>query len=144
MLCLQRRHFIKLASGMLAASQMQPLWCNQVIVVVHRDNSHPIDWAYVNKIYSGALRSWPDGTPVLALDQPEDTELRALFSTQILNRSVANMRALWSQNLFTGRGVPPKVVKLDSDVKRIVSSDKQAIGYIMASQIESNLKVIER
>jgi ABC-type phosphate transport system substrate-binding protein len=139
-----RRHFVGISLGLAVSLATRDIWADSLIVIVHRDNTHSIDLAYVNKIYSGALRAWPDGSPVMALDQPEDTELRALFSSQVLNRSIANMRAIWSQNIFTGRGLPPKVISLDSEVKRIVSSNKQAIGYISASQFDSNLKVVER
>jgi ABC-type phosphate transport system substrate-binding protein len=141
---LNRRQLLLLSLGAASSLATPIVWSDTVIVVINQNNTNVIDFAYVNKIYSGALRAWPDGSPVIALDHPEDTEVRALFSTQVLNRSVANMRAIWSQNIFTGRGLPPKVISVDSEVRRIVGSNKQAIGYLKASNLEGNLKVIER
>jgi ABC-type phosphate transport system substrate-binding protein len=124
-------------------------WCtsgytDHVVVIVHKDNFNSVDLSYVVKIYSGTLRAWPDGTPAFALDQPEDSETRAAFSTQVLNRSVANMRAVWSQNIFTGKGLPPRVVSPDSEMKRLVASNRNAIGYIRASQLDGSVRVVER
>jgi ABC-type phosphate transport system substrate-binding protein len=120
------------------------VWSEDIVVVVNRENSNTVDLAYVAKIYSGALKAWPDGSPVFALDQPEDSETRVNFSAQILNRSVANMRAVWSQNIFTGKGLPPKVVSPDVEMKRLVSTNRNAIGYIRASQLDSTVKVVEK
>ncbi len=117
---------------------------DNIVVIMNRDNTNNVDLAYINKIYSGTLKAWPDGSPVFALDHSEESELRALFSTQVLNRSVANMRAIWSQNIFTGKGMPPKVVSLDTEMKRLVATNRNALGYIRTSQVDASVKVIDR
>jgi ABC-type phosphate transport system substrate-binding protein len=119
-------------------------WSEQVVVVVNKDNPNSIDLGYVARIYSGALKAWPDGSPVFALDQPEESESRAQFSNQVLNRSVANMRAVWSQNIFTGKGLPPKIVSPDVEMRRLVATNRNAIGYLKASQVDDSVKVIEK
>jgi ABC-type phosphate transport system substrate-binding protein len=142
---MQRRHALR--SVLLFAcfsGQVANTYGDEVVIVVNKDNANSIDLAYVAKIYSGAVRSWPDGTPVIALDQPEDTEVRTQFSAKVLNRSVANMKAIWSQNVFSGKGLPPKVIGLDVDVKRAISSNKNAIGYMLASQVDPSVKVLVR
>jgi ABC-type phosphate transport system substrate-binding protein len=121
-----------------------PGWAEDIVVVMNRENANTIDLAYVARIYSGALKAWPDGSPVFALDQPEDSETRTIFSTQVLNRSVANMRAIWSQNIFTGKGLPPKIVSPDIEMKRLVATNRNAIGYIRATQVDGSVKVIEK
>lgn len=117
---------------------------DNIVVIMNRDNTNNVDLAYINKIYSGILKAWPDGSPVFALDHSEESELRALFSTQVLNRSVANMRAIWSQNIFTGKGMPPKVVSLDTEMKRLVATNRNALGYIRTSQVDPTVKVVDR
>ncbi len=115
-----------------------------VVVVVNKDNTNTIDLAYVAKIYSGAVRSWPDGSAVIALDYPEDADVRVQFSLKILNRSVANMRAIWSQNIFSGKGLPPRVIASDEEIKRTIVANKYSIGYMPASQVDSSVKVLTR
>ncbi len=114
----------------------------EMAVVVSRDNPNVVDAGYIAKIYEGALRAWPDGSPVLALDQPEDSKGRAAFSSVVLKRSVANMRALWSQNIFTGKGLPPKIVGQETDLRRHIATDRRAIGYIATSQVDDSLRVL--
>jgi ABC-type phosphate transport system substrate-binding protein len=132
---------VLLVAPLLSSS---PSYSDNLVVIVNRDNPNTVDLAYINKIYSGSLKAWPDGSPVFALDHSEESDLRAQFSTQVLNRSVANMRAIWSQNIFTGKGLPPKVVSLDTEMKRLVATNRNAIGYIRTSQLDGSVKVIER
>jgi ABC-type phosphate transport system substrate-binding protein len=113
-----------------------------VIVIVNNDNPNPVDRAFVQRVYSGALRGWPDGNVVVALDQPEESVLRERFSVDVLGRSPAHMRALWSQNIFTGKGLPPKVAVADAEMKRYVAADRHAIGYISASQLDASVKAV--
>jgi ABC-type phosphate transport system substrate-binding protein len=140
----------RLRRAFLTSLSLTPLlWCasghtDSIVVIMNRDNTNAVDLAYVNKVYSGTLKAWPDGSPVFALDHSEDSELRAQFSTQVLSRSVANMRAIWSQNIFTGRGLPPRVVSVDAEMKRLVASNRNALGYIRASQLDASVKAIER
>jgi ABC-type phosphate transport system substrate-binding protein len=141
---LLRRTFLACSVALVLAASLSEVWADEVVVVVNKDNPNPVDIAYIVKIYSGALRAWPDGSPVTALDQPEDAEIRSQFSQKVLNRSVANMRAVWSQNVFTGKGLPPRVVAPDAEVKRLISSNRNAVGYILASQVDASVKVVSR
>jgi ABC-type phosphate transport system substrate-binding protein len=116
---------------------------DDIVVIVHKDNSHTVDLTYVQQLYVGAVRGWPDGTPAFVLDQPNGSPERERFSTNVLRRSSANVRAIWAQNIFTGRGLPPKVAA-DDEIKRIVASNRHAIGYIRASQLDDSVRVLER
>lgn len=115
-----------------------------VVLIVNKDNPNVVDAAYVARIYTGVLKGWPDGTPVFALDQAEDSEARASFYATVIGKSAATMRALWSQNIFAGKGLPPKVVSPDLEMKRLVAANRNAVGYVLASQIDGSVKVIGR
>jgi ABC-type phosphate transport system substrate-binding protein len=115
---------------------------DDVVVIVHKDNPSQIDAAYVAQIYTGTLKGWPDGTPVFALDQMEDTPARKQFYTQIVGKSAAAMKAIWSQNIFAGKGLPPKVASPDAEMKRLVATNRNAIGYVLATQVDASVRVI--
>ncbi len=115
---------------------------DDVVVIVHKDNTSQIDAAYVAQIYTGTLKGWPDGTPVFALDQMEDTPARRQFYTQIVGKSAAAMKAIWSQNIFAGKGLPPKVASPDAEMKRLVATNRNAIGYVLATQVDASVRVI--
>jgi ABC-type phosphate transport system substrate-binding protein len=114
------------------------------VVIANRDNPNSVDRAYVAKIYTGALKGWPDGTSVLAFDQDAESEVRQNFYGSVVGKSPANMRAIWSQNIFTGKGLPPKIAVPDAEMKRVVAANRNAIGYIRASQLDGSVKVIDR
>ena len=114
-----------------------------VVVIVNRENTNKIDLSFVSRVYTGTIKGWPDGTPIFLLDQPEDSPTRELFYTTVLKKSVAHMRAIWSQNIFTGKGLPPKAVTADSEMKRIIAGNRNAIGYIRASQLDDTVRAIE-
>lgn len=120
---------------------------NDVVVVVNKKNTYTIDRAYVAKIYTGEIRGWPDGTSLIATDV-KDAELRESFYGEIVGRSMANMRALWSQNIFTGRGLPPKMLSSTPEVVDFVSRHPNAIGFVSATDLtdenKAQIRQIER
>jgi methyl-accepting chemotaxis protein len=67
--------------------------------------------------------------------------LRAAFCTEIVGKSVANLKALWAQMVFSGKALPPKVAASDDDVKKAVSSAKGGVGYIKAAAADDTVKV---
>jgi ABC-type phosphate transport system substrate-binding protein len=116
----------------------------EMVVITNLENTNVIDRAYVIKVYTGAVKGWPDGSPIFLLDYGQDSELRKIFYAKVIGKSPAAMRAIWSQNIFTGKAMPPRVTQEDSEMKRIVAGNRNAIGYIRASQIDRTVKVIDR
>jgi ABC-type phosphate transport system substrate-binding protein len=117
---------------------------DEIVVIVNKDNPNAVDLAYVARIYTGAAMRWPDGSPVFALDQAEDSAARAQFAAAVVGRSVPALRGIWSQNIFAGKGLPPKVATPDTEMKRLVAQNRHAIGYVLSSQVDDSVKVIGR
>lgn len=134
-----RRLLLVLAMGAAA-----PVWADDIVVIVNKDNTHPVDLSVVRSIYIGALGGWPDGSRVFALDQPANSDAREQFCANVMHKSCATLRVIWSQNIFTGKGLPPKVVDSDGVVKRMVAADAHAIGYIHVSQVDASVKVVDK
>ncbi|WP_374499090.1 hypothetical protein [Zoogloea sp.] len=116
----------------------------EMVVITNLENANAIDRAYVIKVYTGAVKGWPDGSPIFLLDYGQDSELRKIFYAKVIGKSPAAMRAIWSQNIFTGKAMPPRVTQEDNEMKRIVAGNRNAIGYIRASQIDRTIKVVDR
>jgi ABC-type phosphate transport system substrate-binding protein len=117
---------------------------DDIVVIVNKDNPNAVDLAYVARIYTGATMRWPDGSPVFALDQAEDSAARAQFASAVVGRSVPALRGIWSQNIFAGKGLPPKVASPDSEMKRLVAQNRHAIGYVLSSQVDDSVRVVGR
>lgn len=128
----------------LALAATPALAADEIAIIVHKDNPAVIDTAYVTRIYTGLLKGWPDGSPVFPLDQSDDAPARRVFYARLVGKSPAAMKAIWSQNIFTGKGLPPKVASPDAEMMRIVSTNRNAIGYMLASQVDASVRVIAR
>src|SRR5512142_2215101 len=72
-----------------------------VVVIVNKANSAPVNKAEVQKIYLGKTAQWPDGSSVVALDLPESNPTRSSFAVGVLGRSLANLKALWTEKMFS-------------------------------------------
>lgn len=127
---------------LLGALLNAPAQADDVVVIVNKDNTNPINRALVVKIYTGAARGWPDGTPIFALDQDDDSPIRADFYANVIGKSRAIVKAIWAQNIFSGKGLPPKIVNPDNAMKKLVSGNTSAIGYIRASSVDDSVKVV--
>ena len=128
---------------LLAIAAPQFAVADQVIVIVNKDNPNHVDRAFVLRIYTGAVKGWPDGSPVFALDQNEGSPVREQFGSAVLGKSQANLRAIWSQNIFTGKGYPRKLATPDEQMKRIVANNRNAIGYVLESSLDDSVRALK-
>lgn len=135
--------YLSKISGVLAGAMLSvSVWAADVVVIVNKENTNAVDKALVVKIYTGETKNWPDGGPVFAIDQGEDNPIRADFNSSVLGKSSGNMKALWAQIIFSGKGLPPTVADGDADVKKAVIARKNAVGYIKASSVDDSVKVV--
>ena len=142
-----RRLWTSLLVLMTAVALLSPpgaAAADDIVVIVNKDNPHVVDRSYVAAIYTGRLKGWPDGSPVFPLDQSDGTSARETFYVHFVGRTVANMQAVWAQNIFSGKGLPPKIASPDSEMKRIVATNRNAIGYVRASEIDDTVRVLLR
>ena len=78
-------------------------------------------------------------TPV---DLPESSAVRAEFYKKVADKDTAQVRALWSKLVFTGKATAPKEYASAAEVKKAVAADPKAIGYIEKSAVDESVKVI--
>lgn len=119
-----------------------PVLAGDMVVIVNKANDNAIDKNLVMKVYAGESKSWANGGAIAAFDLPEDNAARSAFASEVMGKTVANMKALWAQNVFAGKAVPPKVLPSDDEVKKTVAANKGAIGYIKAGAADDSVKVV--
>lgn len=78
-------------------------------------------------------------TPV---DLPESSAVRAEFYKKVADKDTAQVKALWSKLVFTGKATAPKEYASATEVKKAVAADPKAIGYIEKSAVDDTVKVI--
>jgi len=76
------------------------------------------------------------------IDQAEGSPIRAEFYRKVADKDAAQVKALWSKLVFTGKGTPPKEYTGNAEVKKAVAADPKAIGYIDKSAVDDTVKVI--
>jgi ABC-type phosphate transport system substrate-binding protein len=78
----------------------------------------------------------------LPIDQASGSSIYAEFYKKATGRDAAQVRAIWSKILFTGRGVPPKQLLNSAAVKKAVAANPKAVGYIEKSAVDDSVKVV--
>jgi len=120
------------------------VYADDVVVVVHPSNPlMEISVADVKKIYLGKKKFFPGGEKAIPGDQPKDTQSRKFFYGGIIGKSEAKLKIYWSRLIFTGKGTPPKIIGVDRVIKKWVGNQPQAIGYIMRSEADNTVKILD-
>ena len=76
------------------------------------------------------------------IDQAESSAIRADFYHKVADKDPAQVKAIWSKLVFTGKATPPKEYNSDAEVKKAVAADPKAIGYINKNSVDDSVKVI--
>ena len=76
------------------------------------------------------------------IEYTDGTAIRTEFTTKVLQKEPAQVKAIWSKLVFTGKGTAPQEFKSAAEVKKAVAADVSAIGYIDKSAVDDSVKVI--
>lgn len=113
-------------------------------VIVHPSNSvDSLSTAEISRFFLEENGQWPNGTPVVPIDQTPESPVRSAFSNEVLGRDVASVRAHWRRLIFQGKGVPPPTRASEQEIVKFVSVNRTAIGYVSSSALSGDdVKVI--
>jgi len=113
------------------------------VVIVHRD--HPqtaLARKFVGDAFLKKTTRFPNGEVIKPVDLPAASPVRARFSEDVLNRSVASVKSYWQQVIFAGRDVPPPELATEAEVVKYVATNPNAIGYVSSSANLAGVKPI--
>ena len=114
----------------------------EVAVVVHPNNVNTMAADDITRIFLGKTKTFPDGTEAIPLDQAAGTPNRGAFVSTILKKVERQIKAYWSQLLFTGKGTPPREAGASADVKKLIAQNPSLIGYIDSADVDATVKVV--
>jgi ABC-type phosphate transport system substrate-binding protein len=106
------------------------------IVVIVNPAAAPLSKEQIADIY---LARDSSRTPI---DQAAGSAIYAEFYKKATDHDAAQVKAIWSKILFTGRGVPPKQLLDSQAVKKAVAANPKAVGYIQKSAVDASVKVV--
>jgi ABC-type phosphate transport system substrate-binding protein len=109
----------------------------EIVVIVNKDN--PASRMFSEQASQFFLGKSAMFTPI---DQGEGSKIRTEFYQKVADKDPAQVKAIWSKLVFTGKATPPKEFKSNAEVKKAVADDPKAIGYIDKSAVDESVKVI--
>lgn len=125
------KHIVLLLAGLLGQATTAAA---DIVVIVHLRAATPTK-EQLGDVYLGKSRAFAP------LDQAETSQIRAEFYQKTTGRDLAQVKAVWSRIVFTGKGVPPIELLDAAAVKRAVAADPKAIGYIERSALDGSVKL---
>ena len=84
----------------------------------------------VAKLFLKKTISWSSGQSASPVELPVTAKVREEFAREVLNKSVAQVRSYWQQQIFSGRDVPPPEKPTEEEVLAFVRANPNAIGYV--------------
>jgi ABC-type phosphate transport system substrate-binding protein len=113
-----------------------------VAVVSAKSTVTTLTKAQLTDIFLGKVSRFPNGAPAVPIDQPEGSVARDEFYAKFIGKSAAQIKAFWSKIIFTGRGQPPKEVADSIEMKKRISENPAAVGYIEENAMDDTIKVV--
>jgi len=127
---------------MLFALMASTAWAETAVIVSNNNGNASMDQATISKIFLGKAKSFPNGSEAIPVDQNEGSAVRENFNSVILDKSSSQLKAYWSRLIFTGKGTPPKESGGDADIVALVAANPNIIGYVDASAVTGDVKVV--
>ncbi len=115
---------------------------SEVAVIVHKGNTDEMDPNLLKMIFLGKVKSFPSVGRAIPLPLPEGHQARVLFFKAVIKKTESQYTSYWAAQMFTGNGVPPKLVTDEAAVVKLVSSNPNTIGFVDASQVSDQVRVV--
>ena len=96
------------------------------------------------RLFLGKDSNFPNGSAAAPVDQAEGSSARTEFARKVLAKDDNQVKAYWSQQIFSGKGSPPPTAADDAAVKAWLASNPKAVGYISSSAVDGSVKVLLR
>jgi ABC-type phosphate transport system substrate-binding protein len=131
-----------LAIGLTLSLSSVVVKADVVAVVSAKNPITALDKSQVADIFLGKASRFPNGVQAVPIDQAEGLAVRDEFYGKVVGKTAAQIKAYWSKIIFTGRGQPPPNVSNSIEMKKRISDNPAAIGYIDRSLVDDSVRVV--
>lgn len=133
---------LKRAAWLILLLTSPTLLAEVVVVVSVKNPIASLTSSQVAHIFLGKSAAFPNGTPVMPLDQAEGSAIRNEFYSKVTGKSPAQLNAYWSKVIFAGDGLPPQAVANSEMVKKTLLNDPRFIGYLDRHALDQRVKIV--
>lgn len=131
---------LALLSADVQAQTAEPV---MVAIAFPATSEETVPRASLRAIFGMLLQKWPADTPVKVFVQRDDAPDHATFSKTVLQVFPHQLRMAWDRQIFSGQGQYPEQVGSAQEMLTRVSSTPGAIGYVKASEVNQNVRVLK-
>jgi ABC-type phosphate transport system substrate-binding protein len=96
----------------------------------------------VADIFLGKTGTFPDGSQAVPIDQSSSSAQREEFYTKTTGRSGAQLKSYWAKQVFSGKGTAPKEVPGEDEVKKLIATNPNLIGYIERARVDATVRIV--
>jgi ABC-type phosphate transport system substrate-binding protein len=136
----KRRLLIVLLAATLAGG---PASAKDLVVIVHPDRDQKLSRSEVAQIFLKRRRFWQNGDAIVPVNRDSISPERESFVRRIFGDEGRRLEIYWNRQYFQGV-LPPATLASDEAVKRFVSSEPLAIGYISPDRVDASVRVVLR
>ena len=114
-------------------------------VIVNKSNTvSSLTKKETSRLFLKKVTKWDDNKKVSPVDLTESKTARIDFTKEVHGKtSINHIKAYWQKQIFSGRMLPPPEKTNDDDVVAYVKENPGAIGYVSASAVTRDVKVID-
>ena len=114
----------------------------QVAIIANKSvPANEISSTQVLDFYTGDVRVWEDGKPVIVFDLKPKGEVKTTFY-DFLGKTTSRMKSIWMKNMLSGEGDPPEALPSESEMLRKVADTPGAIGFVSEKTASLEVKVL--
>lgn len=113
-------------------------------VVVHPENPvTEVSRSFLREAFLKKSTRWTRGDAIRPIDLTRKNRARDRFTREVVKKTPAQLKSYWSQQIFSGKGVPPPEADTATSVVAYVLANKGAVGYLPADAETHGVKVVK-
>ena len=113
------------------------------VIVNPKNPVGAIDRELLRNAYLKKAAVWSNGETMRPVDLSWKSSVRARFTRVVLKKTGAQLKTYWTQQIFSGKGVPPPEAQTPADVIAYVLANPGSIGYVPVEVDPRGARVIE-
>ena len=106
------------------------------VVIGARSEIAEVTLDTLRELYLRRRRVWPDGSRVIPVNLPADSDARQRFSKRVLGRLPQDLSAYWDRLYFDGIQ-PPVVLRTSEAVCAYLATEPKAIAYVPSHDVDT-------